>query len=106
MSAYWTFPVLLVHEEGVVAPLELENVIVQLVRHVVIQGQGVADQKIQDQRQQPEADYGKHGPDKGVGASPRCVLDDPDKDDGGKDGRTQENGTEVWDDGVLPEFYE
>jgi len=52
-----TFSILLVHEECIVASLELENVIVQLVRHVVVQGQRVADQKVYDQWQQPEADH-------------------------------------------------
>lgn len=105
MSTDRTFSVLLVHEECVVASLELENVIVQLVRHMVVQGQGIADQKVYDQWQQPEADYGENRPDEGVGASPRRVLDDPDEDDGDKDGHTQQDGTEVRDDGVLPEFY-
>jgi len=99
-----TFPVLLVQEECIVASLEFENVIVQLVRHVVVQGQGIADQKVYDQWQQPEAHDGEDRPDDGVGASPRGVLDDPDEDDGDKDGRTQQDGTEVRDDSVLPEF--
>ena len=104
MSTDWTFSVLLVHEECVVASLELENVVVQLVRHVVVQGQGIANQKVYDQWQQPQADHGEDRPDKGIGASPRGVLDDPDEDDSDKDGRTQQDGTEVRDDSVLPEF--
>ena len=104
MSTDRAFSVLLVHKECVVASLELENVIVQLIRHMVVQGQGVADQKVYNQWQQPKADDGEDRPDKGVGTSPRRVLDDPQEDDGDKDGRTQQDGTEVRDDSVLPEF--
>jgi len=99
-----TFSVLLVHEECVVTSLEFENVIVQLVRHMVVQGQGVADQKVYNQWQQTEADYSEDRPDKGIGPSPRCVLDDPDEDDSDKNGRTHQDGAEVRDDGVLPEL--
>ena len=105
MSTDRAFSILLVHEECIVASLELENITVQLVRHLVVQRKGLADQKVYNQWQQPEAHNGEDRPDDGVGASPRRVLDDPDEDDGDKDGRTQQDGTEVRDDGVLPEFY-
>jgi len=81
VPAHRAFSVLFVHKKRIVIALKPEDFVVQLVRHAVVQRQGVAHQKIHDERNKAEAENGKHGPGNRVGTSAQRILDDPYEDD-------------------------
>jgi len=105
MAADRTFLVLFIYQKGIVTSLKFENVVVELVNGMVVQCQRIAYQQVNDERQQTKTNDSKCRPNDCVGTTTRCVFDDPDQDNNGKDCSSKKDGTEIRNDRILPETY-